>query len=364
VKKAAALEREVLRHGWSATPWGRPRPVAGFGEVAESLGDRALLTFAIHADELIAVVATSSRARVVQLGSAIEAAELATRFHADLDALAPDGLPDHLAAAVTRSASRTAGLLERKLVRPLWTYKVAGALDERLIRPLAKVVGSRELIVVPTGPLYAIAWGSLPSLRGWPVVVAPSATAWLAAERGAAPGSRVVLARGPLLTEEIAEEGLLRTIYPDAVRLNGSDATTAAVLSALDGAGIAHLAAHGGHEPSNSLFSRLELADGPLFAHELSTLRQAPGQVVLAACELALNHIRPGDEALGFAGALLAGGVRTVVAAVSRVGDLAAASAMIEYHSQIAGGIRPAVALANAVATDPFRRPFVCLGAG
>jgi CHAT domain-containing protein len=86
--------------------------------------------------------------------------------------------------------------------------------------------------------------------------------------------------------------------------------------------------------------------------------------VVLAACELAMNHIRPGDEALGFAGALLAGGVRTVVAAVSRVGDLAAATAMVEYHSQIACGTRPAVALAAAIATDPLRRPFICLGAG
>jgi tetratricopeptide (TPR) repeat protein len=363
-KKAAAVEREVLRHGWSATPWGRPRPVASFAEVAEVLGDRALVTFATHADELIAVVATSSRARVVRLGSATTAAELATRFHADLDALAPDGLPDHLAAAVTRSAHRTAGLLDTQLVRPLWTPKAANALDSRLIRPLAKIVGSRELIVVPTGALYAVAWGSLPSLRSWPVVVAPSATAWLAAERGAPSGSRVVLARGPLLTEEIAEEGPLRTTYPDAVRLHGSDATAEAVLSALDGASIAHLAAHGAHEPSNALFSRLELADGPLFAHELSGLRQPPGQVVLAACELALNHIRPGDEALGFAGALLAGGVRTVVAAVSRVGDLAAATAMVEYHSQVAGGVRPAVALAQAVATDPFRRPFICLGAG
>ena len=364
-KKAAAVEREVLRRGWSATPWGRPRPVAGFGEVAEMLGDRALVTFATHADELIAVVATSARARVVRLGSASVAAELATRFHADLDALAPDGLPEHIAAAVTRSASRTAGLLETQLVRPLWTRTaVANALDSRLVRPLARVVGSRELIVVPTGPLYAVAWGSLPSLRSWPVVVAPSATAWLAAERGTPASSRVVMARGPLLTEEIAEEGPLRTTYPDAIRLDGPDATVAAVLSALDGAGVAHLAAHGAHEPSNALFSRLELADGPLFAHELSRLRQPPSQVVLAACELAMNHIRPGDEALGFAGALLAGGVRTVVAAVSRVGDLAAATAMVEYHSQVAGGVRPAVALAEAVATDPFRRPFICLGAG
>jgi hypothetical protein len=232
------------------------------------------------------------------------------------------------------------------------------------MRPLSTVVGSRELIVVPTGALYPVAWGSLPSLRGWPVVVAPSATAWLAAERATASGSRVVLARGPLLTDEVAEEGRLGTAYSDPVRLDGPHATVSAVLEALDGAGIAHLAAHGAHEPTNALFSRLELADGPLFAHEVSRLRQPPRHVVLAACELALNHIRPGDEALGFAGALLAGGVRTVIAAISRVGDTAAANAMVDYHSRVAAGTRPAVALAESIAADPLRRPFICLGAG
>jgi len=102
----------------------------------------------------------------------------------------------------------------------------------------------------------------------------------------------------------------------------------------------------------------------PLVAHELSRLAQPPRQVVLAACELAMNHIRAGDEALGFAGALLAGGVRTVVAAISRVGDIAAATAMIDYHTRLAAGVRPAVALAEAIAPDPLRRPFICLGAG
>src|SRR5262249_43509999 len=119
----------------------------------------------------------------------------------------------------------------------------------------------------------------------------------------------------------------------------------------------------GEHEPTNAMFSRLELADGPLFAHELSRLRRPPRHVVLAACELAMNHIRPGDEALGFAGGLLAGGVRTGVAAAGRGGAEAAAAAMVAYHRRISAGDRPAVALASAVAADPFRRPFICLGA-
>ncbi|MFL6140289.1 MAG: CHAT domain-containing protein [Labedaea sp.] len=370
-RQVASLERHILRQGWYASPWGQPRPVATFAEVAEALGDRALVTFAASGDELVAVVVAAGRARLVRLGSAAVAAEWAARFHADLNALAPDSLPGAMAEVVARSAGRTAVALDSQLIRPLSTalnrdsvHRSADALDSQLVRPLSMITDSRELIVVPTGALYAIPWGSLPSLAHCPVVVAPSATAWLAAERSSPTGDRVVLARGPLLTEAIGEEGPLRTIYPSSLLLSEHEATVAAVLDALDGAAVAHLAAHGAHEPSNALFSRLELADGPMFAHELSRLNRPPRQVVLAACELALNHIRPGDEALGFAGALLAGGVRTVVAAISRVGDLAAASAMVDYHERLAAGVRPAVALADAIAADPFRRPFICMGAG
>jgi CHAT domain-containing protein len=95
----------------------------------------------------------------------------------------------------------------------------------------------------------------------------------------------------------------------------------------------------------------------------MSRLRRPPEHVVLAACELALARIRPGDEALGFAGALLAIGCRTVTAPVTRVGDEAAAAAMADYHRRLAAGAPPAVALAEATAADPLRRPFICLGA-
>jgi len=204
----------------------------------------------------------------------------------------------------------------------------------------------------------------LPALLGRPTVVAPSATAWLAAAQGAdcyRPG-RTVLVRGPGLEAVVGEIDKLAAHHTNATVLADAHATADAVLRELDGAQLAHIAAHGVHEPENALFSRLELHQGSLFAHELAALRNPPKQVVLAACELALSRIRPGDEALGFAGALLAGGVQTVIAATSRVGDLPAAAAMGDYHRALAEGASPAVALAAAVAVDPSRRPFVCLG--
>jgi CHAT domain-containing protein len=219
------------------------------------------------------------------------------------------------------------------------------------------------LVIVPIGPLYAVPWGALPSLRGRAVSIVPSATAWVAASSRprAVP---VLLAGGPGVPGSIGEVRKLRAVYPEARLVDGIDATSDAVLAALEGAGMAHLVAHGAHEPANALFSRLELIDGPLYAHETARLSRPPERVVLAACELAMSHIRAGEEALGFAGTLLASGSRTVIGAIARVGDKAAAEAMSDLHQLLAAGTSPAVALAEATAADPLRRPFLCLGAG
>jgi hypothetical protein len=344
----AALQREVMRLGWRDGPWGRSRPIADLDDVLAQLGDRALLSFVVSGDRIAVVVVVDGTARLVRLGPAADAADAARELRADLDALSPDHLLPPIAAAVAGSARLR-----------------AARLDEQLIRPLAGLVGDRELVVVPTGDLYAVAWNALPSLRGRPVSVAPSATAWVTAIRTASPlrPGGTLLAAGPDLRAAEAEIGRLRENYPDATLLDGERAGVREILAALDGARLAHLAAHGTHEPENALFSRLELADGALYAHEMARLRTPPEHVVLAACELALARIRPGDEALGFAGALLATGSRTVTAPVTRVGDAAAAAAMTDFHHRLAEGAPPAVALAEATESDPLRRPFVSLGA-
>ncbi|RKT55279.1 CHAT domain-containing protein [Saccharothrix australiensis] len=340
--------REANRLGWHTGGWGAPRPVAGLDEVAARLGERALVSFASSEDSLVAVVVVGPDVRLARLGSAGRAAESARVLNADLNALAPDHLPATLAEVMAMSAR-----------------KQADRLDDQLVRPLAELIGDRDLVVVPTGALYAVPWGVLPSLCGRPTVVAPSATAWLAADRVEhRTAGRTVLVRGPGLPAAVGEIDKLGAHHGVAALMSDERAAVAEVLSALDGAEIAHLAAHGVHEPENALFSRLELGDGPLYAHELAGLAQPPRHVVLAACELALNRIRTGDEPLGFASALLACGARTVVAPLSRVGDQACAATMDDYHRSLAAGAEPAVALADAIAVDPLRRPFVCLGRG
>nr|WP_237774004.1 CHAT domain-containing protein [Actinosynnema sp. ALI-1.44] len=338
--------REAKRLGWHAGQRSKARPVVQVAEVARALGERALVSFVASQDSLLAVVLVDGDVRVARLGSAAEAGKRARMLNVDLNALAPDHLPVPMVQVVSASAR-----------------KQADQVDSQIVRPLGQLIGGRDVVIVPTGALYGVPWGSLPSMHGRPVVVAPSATAWLAAERiGTRPDGHTVLVRSLGLPAAVGEIGKLGAHHGTARLIAGHDATVTAVLEALDGAGLAHIAAHGAHEPENALFSRLELADGALFAHEIAGLNQPPRHVVLAACELALNRIRPGDEALGFASALLANGSKTVVAPLSRVGDQAAAAAMDDYHRRLAAGARPAVALADAIAVEPFRRPFVCLG--
>ena len=348
-QRYAWLQREASRLGWYTSQWGKPRPVCAPEEITRRLGDRVLVSLAASEGELFAVVARDGGFRLVRLGSLAETEETARQLHADLDALAPDHLPSALADAVANSARRRADLLDRLLVQPL-----------------LELIGDRELVVVPIGSLYSLPWSVLPSLRARPVSVVPSATAWVAAADRKEPetSSPVVLVGGPGVPGAIGEVRQLRSVYPQAGVVDGEHATSSAVLAALDGSRLAHLVAHGTHEPANALFSRLDLVDGPIFAHETTRLGAPPEHVVLAACELAMSHIRPGEEALGFAGTLLASGARTVVGAVARVGDQAAAETMSALHERLASGVSPALALAEANAVDPLRRPFLCLGCG
>jgi CHAT domain-containing protein len=152
-------------------------------------------------------------------------------------------------------------------------------------------------------------------------------------------------------------------VYPGCQPLTAEAATVEATLRGLDGAWLAHLAAHGYQEPDNVLFSKLELADGPLIAYDIQRLAVAPRQVILSACDVGRAIVRPGEEVLGFTAALLHLGTTNVIASVTRVADDISSSLMTAYHYALKADTRPAEALASAVEAEPLN-PFVCFGAG
>jgi CHAT domain-containing protein len=240
----------------------------------------------------------------------------------------------------------------------------AAALDKLLVELLVPTVGDRSLVVVPTGALHAIPWGALPSLRGRPVVVAPSLATWAAlASRPRSRRRKAALVAGPRLRHAPAEVRELAALYDRPTVLDGKAAAAADTLRALDGAALAHIACHGHFRSDSPLFSSLELADGSLNVYELQTLRQTPEMVVLSACDLATSDLHPGDEVLGLAAALLAMGTRTIVASVVPVPDAAAKRLMLAFHRGLLAGDAPGAALARAQARASVAG-FVCIGSG
>jgi CHAT domain-containing protein len=177
------------------------------------------------------------------------------------------------------------------------------------------------------------------------------------------PGEATLLVAGPGNERGDDEVAAIARLRPHATVLVGPAATPAATLAALERVTVAHLAAHGRHEPENALFSSLELAGGPLMGYDLQQLGRVPRMVVLSTCDLGLTDVRPGDETLGMATALLNAGAATVVASTSRVADSAAMTVMTGYHRAVAAGRPPAAALAGTVPSDP-PVGFICLGAG
>ena len=354
VSRHAELQQEIREHDWKASGLGQTTPRASLGEVGAALADsgQTLVGIVARPGEMTAVVAGPGPARLIRLGDFERAAEAARRLNADLDTLAGRRLPARLEAVVRESVRQQ-----------------AATLTAEVIAPLRAALGDGGIVFVPAGPLAGIPWSVLPELRGRPVTVCPSASSWLAAwRRGQAaagqPGTRPpLLLAGPDLEHATREVTEIARSYPGCRPLLADQATVGATLRALDGAPLAHLAAHGHHDQENFLFSRIDLADGPLMAYDIQQLATAPWHVVLSSCDVGRTVVRPGEEILGFTAALLYIGTATVTSSVTRVGDDAAVGTMTAYHRLLAAGTRPAEALAGATAGEPFS-PFVCFGGG
>ncbi|MFG1947016.1 CHAT domain-containing protein [Nonomuraea sp. NPDC048826] len=244
------------------------------------------------------------------------------------------------------------------------------ALERVLLGDAARHLGDDEVVIVPPGRLHAVPWALLPSLRDRTVSVAPSAGTWLRARRAGTPGDgRVVLVRGPGLRSEGAEIRDIAPQYAAPVVLGEGTATVSRVLDAMDGARLAHVAAHGTFRADSPLFSALRVDDGPLTVYDLERLRRAPRQVVLSSCDSGLTAPTGADELLGLASSLIQLGTTGIVASVVLVNDGAAVPLMVELHRRLAGGACLPAALSQArraTATDPVATAtglsFVALG--
>ncbi len=345
-RQRTALQAQIRSRSWTVRGTTGAAAVPSIAEVRERLGDATLIALFRLRDRLHAVVLTQRQARLHDLGDVGRLDALTARIGADLDALAMAHIPAALRAAAGRSLHTSLRLL-----------------DDLVVAPLA--LPCAPAVLLPPGRLAALAWGALPSLRGRPLTLAPSAAAWLrAGSTGPTRTGRVVVAAGPGLVRATAEARAVADCWSDSRLLVGTEATAAATLTEVDGADLVHVAAHGKHQPDSPLFSSIRLYDGPISGYDLDRIARPPRQVVLSACDLGRATVRRGDETLGLTRSLLHSGTATVVSCVSKVSDDGAAALMVDYHRRLAGGSAPAYALADSLAATEEALPFICFGAG
>jgi tetratricopeptide (TPR) repeat protein len=356
-REQAAAEEAVRRRARAAAGGGvRAEPIPSPAALVAALSGRALVEI-VELDGWCHTVVLSDRGlQLVAAGPVAPILDELGSLRFALRRLARPGRPSPSTDAAATAAAYA-----------------AKRLDQLILEPCAAAAGDRPLVVVPTGSLHAIPWALLPSCHDRPVTVAPSATLWLrsASATHGGPLRRATLVSGPGTDHAEAE---VRSVSPRAEHVEllvGAEASVANVLRAIDGAGLAHIAAHGTFRADNPLFSCIHLADGPLTVYDLECLGHAPEVLVLSACESGLSDVQPGNELMGLASVLLALGTRTLVASTGPVPDAQTAAVMVAFHRRLADGRPPAESLAGALAElDPSEPSsaaaagFVCFGAG
>jgi len=245
------------------------------------------------------------------------------------------------------------------------------ALEAALLGSAVAGLRDSPVVVIPPARFRAVPWTLMPSLRDRVVTVAPSASAWLRARRMRPPSPRrVALITGPGLATKGAEIEPLVSRYPGATLLGHGNATAGQVLTALDGAWLAHIAAHGTFRADNPMFSSIVLDDGPLIAHDFERLGRAPYHLVLAGCDSGVAAPVGADELLGLVSSLMPLGAAGIVASVVPVNDVAVVPVMVALHEALQrGATLPEALLAarRAAGGDPLAEAtahsFLALGA-
>ena len=229
-----------------------------------------------------------------------------------------------------------------------------------------RVERGAELVWFPQGgtgilPMHA-AWRSDAADRRWlvedyAVRYASSVRALLQGARQAGATAQPLLVSDPNRDLQFSSMELAwaRRSLPggDQTVLAGEAATAEAVLAGLPRASLAHFSTHAAFSLTDPFQSSLLLAGGERLTLDrlLPLLREAPpAAVVLSACETAMARVTGTvDEMLGFPGAFLENGTRTVLASLWPVEDSATAVLTGRFYREHFGeGKTPAQALRAA----------------
>jgi CHAT domain-containing protein len=249
----------------------------------------------------------------------------------------------------------------------------ASEVYRTLVQPVdAQLRGRRRITIVADEALAAVPFAALRSADGryliedaeidyaFGVQAAVSATS-----SSEPPGRGVLLVGDPSfdragapelqpLRQAAVEMQQIGQLYPSARRLSGTDATPAAVLTALGSASLFQFSGHALSAGPGLRGSRLVLAPGQDGAGSLSAEAIAHLHlpllrlVVLSACQTLSRPESGTYRPDGLAEAFLAAGARGVIGSLWAVDDQATTSLMTGLHSALKAGESPGKALQTA----------------
>jgi tetratricopeptide (TPR) repeat protein len=340
-RRVSRFEERVRQIGRQRPGSATANPVAPLRELRARLADRTLVEFVETDTDLYAIVVTTDRARLVDLGTCSDVVSLVDhiRFSAERIARPSTSQPSRLAAIVSAREATT-------------------SLHQRLVTPLG--VATNSAVVIPSGTLHSVPWGMVFDI---PVVTAPSATTWLEAAQRTSTARQSLVVRGPDLAHAEAEANEIAELI-GAVQTTSVDESVAELVHS----SLVHFACHARPRTDSPLFSSLILEDGELTLYDIEHLPTVPATIVLAACSGAGSVLATGTEVLSLAGSFLHMGARTVIAPLFTVSDAATHAVMSSLHRSLAAGLDAASALRSAAESDdPGTRftalSFVCVGA-
>jgi hypothetical protein len=247
----------------------------------------------------------------------------------------------------------------------------ADAVERLVLTPL-RLPADEPVVFVPSGPLFGLPWGLLPSLAEVAHVIAPSVRSWQRiVETPMSPGPvRSCIVVGPRLHGGHAEARALRSLGSTTDVVEDAAGSVANTLVTLSRANFVHLAAHGIFRGDSPLLSSFQLYDGPLTVFDIEQLADVPEVMVLSSCEAGTVATRPGDDLMGVAAALVGRGVKSLIAPVDSVPDEALVEPMSRLHERVRSGRATADALRDARCELPpgsveraAVSSFVCIGA-
>ena len=228
---------------------------------------------------------------------------------------------------------------------------------ELLIAPLELACGE-PLLLIPDSDLYALPFAALLSADGKHLIerhslrVAPSVGTVIelevrAACRGAAAAPAALVVGNPvyhgwakqLPAAEAEARRVSETLATSAgfkvCTLTDVDATKPAVVEAMRGCDVIHLATHG--EPGSVLLGGATRAEGALSMAEVQGLELSARLVVLSECDSFRGKLT-GDGVIGITRAFVVAGALTLVASLWKVEDAATRTLMASFYARLLAG--------------------------